>query len=31
MAATLSEPHPERPYELPGVMLGDAQFAEHER
>jgi saccharopine dehydrogenase-like NADP-dependent oxidoreductase len=31
MAATLSEPHPERPYELPGVMLGDAQLAEHER
>jgi saccharopine dehydrogenase-like NADP-dependent oxidoreductase len=31
MAMTLSHPHPERPYELPGVMLGDAQFAEHER
>ena len=29
MAMTLSEPHP-RPYN-PGVMLGDAQFAEHER
>ena len=28
---TLSEPHPERPFELPGVKLGDAQFAEHER
>jgi saccharopine dehydrogenase-like NADP-dependent oxidoreductase len=31
MAMTLSEPHPSRPYELPGVMLGDAQFAEHDR
>ena len=27
MAMTLSEPHPERPYEVPGVMLGAAQFA----
>ncbi len=27
MAATLSEPHPERPYTEPGVMLGDLQFA----
>jgi saccharopine dehydrogenase (NAD+, L-lysine forming) len=27
MAMTLSERHPEQPYELPGVMLGDAQFA----
>ena len=27
MAATLSEPHPDRPYELPGRMLGEAQFA----
>jgi saccharopine dehydrogenase-like NADP-dependent oxidoreductase len=27
MAMTLSEPHPERPYELPGVKLGDYQFA----
>ncbi len=26
MAMTLSEPHPERPYELPGVKLGDYQF-----
>ncbi|CAB4857773.1 unannotated protein [freshwater metagenome] len=26
MAATLSEPHPERPYELTGVKLADAQF-----
>ncbi len=31
MAMTLSEPHPERPYSEPGVKLGDAQFAEHER
>jgi saccharopine dehydrogenase (NAD+, L-lysine-forming) len=31
MAMTLSVPDPERPYERPGVMLGDAQFAEHER
>jgi saccharopine dehydrogenase (NAD+, L-lysine forming) len=30
MAMTLSEPHPERPYELPGVKLGDAQFAADE-
>jgi saccharopine dehydrogenase (NAD+, L-lysine-forming) len=29
MAMTLSEPDPERPYERPGVKLGDAQFAEH--
>ncbi|MGI8899979.1 MAG: saccharopine dehydrogenase family protein [Nocardioides sp.] len=28
MAMTLSTPHPERPHELPGVKLGDAQFAE---
>ena len=27
MAMTLSERHPERPFEAPGVMLGDAQFA----
>ena len=27
MAMTLSTPHPERPYEEPGVKLGDAQFA----
>ncbi len=26
MAMTLSEPHPERPYELPGIKLGDYQF-----
>ena len=27
MAMHLSQPHPERPYEEPGVMLGDGQFA----
>jgi saccharopine dehydrogenase-like NADP-dependent oxidoreductase len=27
MAATLSQPHAERPYEEPGLMLGDEQFA----
>jgi saccharopine dehydrogenase-like NADP-dependent oxidoreductase len=31
MAMTLSERHPERPYEEVGVKLGDAQFADHER
>jgi saccharopine dehydrogenase (NAD+, L-lysine-forming) len=31
MAATLSEPHPERPYSEPGVMLGDLQFQAHEQ
>jgi saccharopine dehydrogenase (NAD+, L-lysine forming) len=31
MAMTLSHPHPERPYELPGEMLGEMQLAEHER
>src|SRR4051794_27191283 len=31
MAMTLSRPHPERPYEEPGVLLGEAQFAESER
>src|SRR4051812_2095528 len=31
MALTLSEPDPSAPYERPGVKLGDAQFAEHER
>jgi saccharopine dehydrogenase (NAD+, L-lysine-forming) len=31
MAMTLSHPHPERPHELPGEMLGDLQLAEHER
>jgi saccharopine dehydrogenase (NAD+, L-lysine forming) len=30
MAMTLSHPHPERPYEQPGEMLGDRQLAEHE-
>jgi saccharopine dehydrogenase (NAD+, L-lysine-forming) len=27
MAMSLSKPHPERPYELPGLKLGDEQFA----
>jgi len=27
MAMSLSRPHPEKPYELPGVKLGDQQFA----
>jgi saccharopine dehydrogenase (NAD+, L-lysine-forming) len=31
MAMTLSHPHPQRPYELPGTMLGDLQLAQHER
>jgi saccharopine dehydrogenase (NAD+, L-lysine-forming) len=31
MAMTLSEPHPERPYELVGVPLGAAQLAQHDR
>src|SRR6202050_2879509 len=31
MAMTLSHPHPERPYEQSGEMLGDRQLAEHER
>jgi saccharopine dehydrogenase-like NADP-dependent oxidoreductase len=31
MAMTLSGPHPERPYELVGEKLGDAQFAAAER
>jgi saccharopine dehydrogenase-like NADP-dependent oxidoreductase len=30
MAMTLSQPHPQRPYELPGKMLGDYQLARHE-
>ena len=30
MAMTLSSPHPEKPYELTGVKLGDAQLARHE-
>jgi saccharopine dehydrogenase-like NADP-dependent oxidoreductase len=31
MAMTLSAPHPQRPYELPGKMLGEAQLAAHEQ
>ncbi len=31
MAMSLSVPHPERPYETPGVMLGDEQFAAAEK
>jgi len=31
MAMTLSEPHPERPYEEPGQMLGAEQFAVSDR
>jgi saccharopine dehydrogenase (NAD+, L-lysine forming) len=31
MAMTLSEPHPERPYEEVGVKLGDPQFAAAEQ
>jgi saccharopine dehydrogenase (NAD+, L-lysine-forming) len=30
MAMTLSHPHPQRPYELPGKMLGEQQLASHE-
>jgi saccharopine dehydrogenase (NAD+, L-lysine-forming) len=30
MAMTLSHPHPQRPYELPGKMLGEDQLARHE-
>jgi len=30
MAMTLSHPHPEKPHELPGEMLGDLQLAKHE-
>jgi len=30
MAMTLSHPHPERPHELPGEMLGEYQLARHE-
>jgi saccharopine dehydrogenase (NAD+, L-lysine-forming) len=30
MAMTLSHPHPERPHELPGAMLGEYQLARHE-
>src|SRR5580693_8401726 len=31
MAMTLSHPHPQRPHELPGVMLGDTQLDRHEQ
>jgi saccharopine dehydrogenase (NAD+, L-lysine forming) len=31
MAMTLSKRHPERPYELPGTMLGEYQLAQHEQ
>jgi saccharopine dehydrogenase (NAD+, L-lysine forming) len=31
MAMTLSHPHPQRPHELPGVMLGDVQLARSEQ
>jgi saccharopine dehydrogenase (NAD+, L-lysine-forming) len=31
MAMTLSAPHPQRPHELPGTMLGDQQLARHEQ
>ncbi len=30
MAMTLSKPHPQRPHELPGTMLGEHQLARHE-
>ncbi len=30
MACSLSRPHAERPYEIPGVKLGDEQFAMHD-
>ena len=30
MAMTLSRPHPTRPYELPGTMLGERQLARHQ-
>jgi saccharopine dehydrogenase-like NADP-dependent oxidoreductase len=31
MAMTLSQPHPERPYELPGVLVGESQLADTQR
>jgi saccharopine dehydrogenase-like NADP-dependent oxidoreductase len=31
MAMTLSKPHTQRPYELPGVMLGEHQLQRHEQ
>jgi saccharopine dehydrogenase (NAD+, L-lysine forming) len=30
MAMTLSKPHRDRPYELPGTLLGEYQLAQHE-
>ena len=30
MALSLSTPHPEHPYELPGLTLGELQFDQHE-
>jgi saccharopine dehydrogenase (NAD+, L-lysine-forming) len=30
LAMTLSRPHPQRPYELPGKLLGEHQLARHE-
>jgi saccharopine dehydrogenase-like NADP-dependent oxidoreductase len=30
MAMTISRPHPQRPYERPGTMLGEHQLAQHE-
>ena len=30
MAMSLSQPHPDRPYEQTGVLLGQDQFAEHD-
>ncbi|MEA2208824.1 MAG: saccharopine dehydrogenase L-lysine forming, partial [Solirubrobacteraceae bacterium] len=30
MAMTLSRPHPQRPYELPGTLLGERQLERHE-
>ena len=30
MAVSLSKPHPDRPFEIPGVKLGDEQFAMHD-
>jgi len=30
MAMTLSRPHPQRPYELPGTMLGELQLSQHD-
>ena len=31
MAMTLSRPHPQRPYEQPGTMLGEHQLSAHEQ